>query len=64
MALPPGDLPVLSVTAAPEEVGERSGEIVFTIELSRPLDDLLVVIYSSVDGAARSGADYEPCRAS
>ncbi|MCC2665265.1 MAG: sodium/calcium exchanger 1 [Geminicoccaceae bacterium] len=60
VALPQGDLPVLSVTTALEEVGERSGEIVFTIELSRPVDDLLVVIYSSVDGIARSGADYEP----
>jgi Calx-beta domain len=60
VALPQGDLPVLSVTAAPDEVSERSGEIVFTIELSRPVDDLLVVIYSSVDGIARSGTDYEP----
>jgi Calx-beta domain len=33
---------------------------VFTIELSRPVDDLLVVIYSTVDGIARSGVDYEP----
>ena len=60
VALPQGDLPVISVTAAPDEVSEGSGEIVFTIELSRPLDDLLVVIYSSIDGVARSGADYEP----
>ena len=46
--------------STPDEVSEKSGEVVFTIELSRPLDDLLVVIYSTVDGIARSGADYEP----
>jgi hypothetical protein len=40
-------------------VTEKSGEIVFTLELSRPIDDLLVVIYSTVDGTARAGADYE-----
>ena len=59
-ALPAGDLPVLSVKTSPDEVSEKSGAIAFTVELSRPLDDLLVVIYSTVDGAARSGADYEP----
>jgi hypothetical protein len=58
-ALPPGDLPVVSITTAPDEVTEKSGEIVFTLELSRPIDDLLVVIYSTVDGTARAGADYE-----
>jgi hypothetical protein len=58
VALPPRDLPAVRVTVAPDEVIERSGEIVFTLELSRPIDDLLVVIYSTVDGAARSGADY------
>jgi len=58
-ALPPGDLPVVSITTAPDEVTEKSGEIVFTLELSRPIDDLLVVIYSTVDGTARAGADYQ-----
>jgi hypothetical protein len=58
VALPPRELPAVRVTVAPDEVIERSGEIVFTLELSRPIDDLLVVIYSTVDGAARSGADY------
>jgi Calx-beta domain len=60
VALPAPDLPVVNVKAAPDEVSERSGEVVFTIELSRPIDDLLVVIYSTVDGTAHSGADYEP----
>ena len=50
----------MSVKAAPDEVSEKSGEVVFTIELSRPVDDLLVVIYSTVDGTARSGTDYAP----
>jgi hypothetical protein len=60
VALPASDLPIVSVKAAPEEVSEKSGEIVFTVELSRPVDDLLVVIYSTVDGLARSGVDYAP----
>jgi Calx-beta domain len=60
VALPQDNLPVLSVTVAPDDVVESSGEVVFTLELSRALDDLLVVIYSSIDGSARSGADYQP----
>jgi RNase P/RNase MRP subunit p29 len=59
-ALPAGDLPVVSVTTSPEEITGASGAITFTVELSRPLDDLLVVIYSTVDGTARAGTDYQP----
>ena len=59
VALPPRNLPAVRVTVAPDEVSEKSGEIVFTLELSRPIDDLLVVIYSTVDGAARAGTDYQ-----
>jgi Calx-beta domain len=59
VALRPHDLPAVRVMAAPDQVIEGSGEIVFTLELSRPIDDLLVVIYSTVDGAARAGADYQ-----
>jgi hypothetical protein len=59
-ALPAGDLPVVSIRTSPDDVNEKSGTLAFTVELSRPADDLLVVIYSTVDGAARSGADYEP----
>ena len=53
-----GDLPVLSVKTAPDDVTEKTGEIVFTVELSRPIDDLLVLIYSTVDGTAHAGTDY------
>jgi Calx-beta domain len=59
VALPQPELPAVRVTVAPDEVTEKSGEIVFTLELSRPIDDLLVVIYSTVDGAAHAGADYQ-----
>jgi hypothetical protein len=59
-ALPAGDLPVVSVKTSPDEITGASGEVTFTVELSRPLDDLLVVIYSTVDGTARAGADYQP----
>jgi hypothetical protein len=59
-ALPAGDLPVVSIRTSPDQISEKSGTIAFTVALSRPIDDLLVVIYSTVDGAARAGADYEP----
>ena len=59
-AMPAGDLPVVSVKTSPDEITGSSGAITFTVELSRPLDDLLVVIYSTVDGTARAGSDYEP----
>jgi hypothetical protein len=59
-ALPAGHLPGVSHRTSPDDVNEKSGTLAFTVELSRPADDLLVVIYSTVDGAARSGADYEP----
>ncbi len=55
-----GDLPVLSVRTAPAAIDEQSGEIVFDLALSRPLDDLLVVIYSTVDDSALAGSDYQP----
>jgi Calx-beta domain len=59
-AAPAGDLPVLSVRTAPAEIDEQSGSIVFNLELSRPLEDLLVVIYSTVDQGAAAGSDYQP----
>ncbi len=59
VALSAQGLPVVSVKTAPDDVTEATGEVVFTLELSRPLDDLLVVIYSTVDGAARAGTDYD-----
>lgn len=59
-ALPAGDLPVVSIRTSPDEIGKKSGTIAFTVELSRPLDDLLVVIYSTVDGGAQAGVDYQP----
>jgi hypothetical protein len=59
-ALPGGDLPVVSVKTSPDQITAESDVITFTVELSQPLDDLLVVIYSTVDGTARAGADYQP----
>jgi RNase P/RNase MRP subunit p29 len=58
VALPAGDLPVLTVKTLPDEVTRKTAEVVFTVELSRPLDDLLVLIYSTVDGTAHAGTDY------
>ena len=34
--------------------------MVFNIELSRPAEHTIVLIYGTVDGTARAGTDYEP----
>ena len=61
-----GDQPVagqhesLAVRASvdPPEPGAES--IVFKIELSRPAQQTVVLIYGTVDGTAKAGEDYEP----
>jgi Calx-beta domain len=45
-------------TIGPAEAG--AGGIVFRIELSRPADQPVVLIYGTVDGTAQAGRDYEP----
>ena len=43
--------------STPPEPGARS--MVFNIELSRPAEQTLVLIYGTVDGTAKAGEDYE-----
>ena len=42
----------------PAEAG--AGGIIFRIELSRPAEQAVVLIYGTVDGTAVAGRDYEP----
>jgi hypothetical protein len=45
-------------TVDPAEAGADG--IVFRIELSRPAEQPVVLIYGTVDGTAKAGKDYEP----
>jgi hypothetical protein len=49
--------PVLTVDA-PTDVVEDAGELVFRLELSRPVEKPVTVIYSTLDGDALAGFDY------
>jgi RNase P/RNase MRP subunit p29 len=48
----------LNAWVDPAEAGTVG--IVFSIELSRPAEHTIVLIYGTVDGTARAGTDYEP----
>ncbi len=54
---PAAGTPTLKVQTAPE-VEEGAGEVVFTLELAQALEEPLVVVFSTVDGAALEGQDY------
>jgi Calx-beta domain len=49
---------VLKASVDPAQPG--TARVVFTIELSRPAQQPIVLIYGTVDGTARAGTDYEP----
>jgi RNase P/RNase MRP subunit p29 len=48
----------LEASVDPAEAGTAA--LVFNIELSRPAEQTIVLIYGTVDGTARAGTDYEP----
>jgi RNase P/RNase MRP subunit p29 len=48
----------LNASVDPAEAGTAG--MVFNIELSRPAEQTIVLIYGTVDGTARAGTDYEP----
>ena len=48
----------LKASVDPAEAG--SAGMVFNIELSRPAEQTIVLIYGTVDGTARAGTDCEP----
>jgi Calx-beta domain len=49
---------VLKASVDPAQPGTAG--VVFTIELSQPAQQPIVLIYGTVDGTARAGTDYEP----
>ena len=45
--------------------GEENGKaLVFDVSLSRPIDIEILLLYSTVDGTAEAGSDYEPLQGS
>ncbi len=55
-------LPKITVTAA--EGRENAAAVVFELGLSKPAKDEVLLIYSTADGTAMAGTDYEPARGS
>jgi len=53
-----GQLPAVSASVEPAAAGADG--MVFRIELSRPAEQTVVLIYGTVDGTAVAGKDYEP----
>jgi hypothetical protein len=53
-----GQLPAVSASVEPAAAGADG--MVFRIELSRPAEQSVVLIYGTVDGTAVAGKDYEP----
>ena len=50
-------LPVLTITEA--EANEASSDMVFRIDLSRPVQKSILIIYATFDRTATAGEDYE-----
>jgi RNase P/RNase MRP subunit p29 len=54
------DSRTLAVKASVDPAEASAAGVVFNIELSRPAEQTIVLIYGTVDGTARAGTDYEP----
>ena len=52
------------ITVAAAEGRENAAEVVFELGLSKPAQDEVLLIYSTADGTAMAGTDYEPARGS
>jgi Calx-beta domain len=50
----------LAVKASVEPAAPGADNMVFRIELSRPAEQTVVLIYGTVDDTAKAGTDYEP----
>jgi hypothetical protein len=50
--------PAIVTVSAPSDVTENAGELVVKLELSKPVEAPVTVIYSTVDGDALGGLDY------
>jgi Calx-beta domain len=55
-----GDGRRLAVRASVGAAAAGADDLVFRIELSRPAEQTVVLIYGTVDGTAVAGKDYEP----
>ena len=54
------DPEAVAVKASADPVEAGATDLVFRIELSRPAEQTVVLIYGTVDGTAKAGQDYEP----
>lgn len=52
----------LEISVSVANARENGAPIAFNIELSRPADTSVVLIYATIDGTAVNGEDYEPMR--
>jgi Calx-beta domain len=50
----------VAVKGSVDPVGAGATELVFRIELARPAEQTVVLIYGTVDGTAKAGQHYEP----
>lgn len=55
----PDDAQILAVRGSVDPVEANAAELVFKVELSRPAEQTVVLIYGTVDGTAKAGEDYE-----
>jgi RNase P/RNase MRP subunit p29 len=55
-----GDRGAVALNASVDPAAAGTAGMVFNIELSRPAEQTIVLIYGTVDGTARAGTDYEP----
>jgi RNase P/RNase MRP subunit p29 len=55
-----GDSGTVALNASVDSAEAGTTRMVFNIELSRPAEQTIVLIYGTVDGTARAGTDYEP----
>lgn len=56
---PDPDVPLIRIKVASPEIGEQDGKAAFLLELSRASDQPIHLVYSTVDGQAVAGQDYE-----
>jgi RNase P/RNase MRP subunit p29 len=54
------DSQTVAVEASVDSTEAGTAGMIFRIELSRPAEQTIVLIYGTVDGTARAGTDYEP----
>jgi Calx-beta domain len=55
-----GERQGLAVKASVEPTAPGADQMVFRIELSRPAEQTIVLIYGTVEGTAKAGKDFEP----